>query len=580
MRKTVSLLLSVVLLFTAAAFALPAFAADNLSELSGTCGDNITWTLKDGVLTVSGEGVLAPQQYVKEAYERDEWSNTNQVWQKVTEPAQTVWGFPWGSDIIAAACGYRNWDEAENGLLKGEISYSELMIPKLVKKIVIEEGITEIVGGAFSCFTPETIVLPSTLERMTSSWKEPDTNLWISDAYDPNFNARFTKDLFVLNPEIQIDPENDISLGYTWTDGRYADYAAYKAGGIETIDALGQWYGPYRFVLEKIDFGMSYVFGAVHQAIFNHTYVTPEGRDTYVDGYLEMNRPELENFGITYADLDSYEIAMITRLNELLETDFKSMDDLFVVDEQHPVQYGGEKVPVVEHSDIFMAAVERFSEKYYADVKEAGGFLFGYSLGQKPEIEFDEGPETVYPCSGLTVHAAADSTAAQAAAVSGIKVAPLCPADALHPVTDQAAVAATCTAAGHTAGWYCPVCETWLTGETVAPLSHKNAQGIAATEPAADAHGYTAGVYCPDCKIWLSGHDVIHNQLGAQTVLKEATQTAQGEVSIVCTVCGESRTYPIEKLPHNEKSDGRQSFFDWLRAFFQRIIDWFRHLFR
>ncbi len=34
----------------------------NLSATSGTCGDNLTWTLEDGVLTISGTGDMKDYQ--------------------------------------------------------------------------------------------------------------------------------------------------------------------------------------------------------------------------------------------------------------------------------------------------------------------------------------------------------------------------------------------------------------------------------------------------------------------------------------------------------------------------------------
>ena len=169
---------------------------------------------------------------------------------------------------------------------------------------------------------------------------------------------------------------------------------------------------------------------------------------------------------------------------------------------------------------------------------------------------------------------------------------PLCPVDYTHTVTEKAEAAAACTAAGHTAGWYCEDCGAYLTGIEIAPLNHANAQPAAETKPTAFAHGFTAGVYCSDCDTWLSGHNVIHNQLGARTVVKEATETEEGEVIINCTVCGESGLYAPEKLPHTDpqpeqptnsnSSNGGEdiSFFARLRKAARGIIEVFLRLIR
>ena len=157
-------------------------------------------------------------------------------------------------------------------------------------------------------------------------------------------------------------------------------------------------------------------------------------------------------------------------------------------------------------------------------------------------------------------------------------------------MTEKAEAAATCTAAGHTAGWYCETCGAYLTGEVIDSLNHANAQPVAETKPTASAHGFTAGVYCPDCDTWLSGHDVIHNQLGARTVVKEATEDSEGEVIIVCTACGESGLYALEKLPHtdpqpeqptdNNGSSEDNSFFGRIRRAARGIIEVFLRLIR
>ena len=143
-------------------------------------------------------------------------------------------------------------------------------------------------------------------------------------------------------------------------------------------------------------------------------------------------------------------------------------------------------------------------------------------------------------------------------------------------------VPATCTeAGGYDEMVYCTQCpaEISRTHITVDPLNHRNAQNAPAVEATATAHGYTAGVYCPDCGTWRSGHDVIHNHLGAQTVIKEPTETEEGLVDIVCTVCGETGRYTVAPTgaQPDENSGG---FWQQITGFFRGIIDWFLRLFK
>ena len=159
----------------------------------------------------------------------------------------------------------------------------------------------------------------------------------------------------------------------------------------------------------------------------------------------------------------------------------------------------------------------------------------------------------------------------------------------LAPPVRENEIAATCTAAGsYTEVLTCTACgnEVSRTAVTVAPLNHKNAYSVAATEATATAHGYTAGTYCPDCETWLSGHDVIHNHLGAQTIIKAPTDTEEGLVEIVCTVCGESGVYTASKTEPKPTDDGGDSgdssggFWQKIQTFTKGVIKWFLQLFK
>ena len=73
-RKIVSVLLCVLLL--ASLLPVSAFAD---TTASGKCGDNLTWTLEDGVLTISGTGEMEDYFY----YDYDNGSyKTSAPWGK------------------------------------------------------------------------------------------------------------------------------------------------------------------------------------------------------------------------------------------------------------------------------------------------------------------------------------------------------------------------------------------------------------------------------------------------------------------------------------------------------------------
>ena len=69
--------------------------------------------------------------------------------------------------------------------------------------------------------------------------------------------------------------------------------------------------------------------------------------------------------------------------------------------------------------------------------------------------------------------------------------------------------------------------------------------------------------------------------------MKEATESEEGEVYIVCTVCGESGLYALEKLPHTEPqpeqpsdNGGNPNIIERIRMFAKSIVDWFLRLIR
>ena len=140
--------------------------------------------------------------------------------------------------------------------------------------------------------------------------------------------------------------------------------------------------------------------------------------------------------------------------------------------------------------------------------------------------------------------------------------------------------AATCITEG-VKHFTCTRCEA--TKDAPVPIDsavHANLSDIAAAEATATEHGFTAGRYCPDCNTWVSGHAVIHNRLGAQTVLQAPTATEDGLVDIVCTVCGEHGQYTVSATGPQPGGNDSGGFWAQITNFFRGIVDWFLRLFR
>ncbi|MCD8376720.1 MAG: leucine-rich repeat protein [Oscillospiraceae bacterium] len=90
-------------------------ADDSETATSGTCGDNLTWTLEDGVLTISGTGTM--DQYT------DVYDSETETWSTSA---------PWGSDTVTS--------------------------------VVVEEGVTGIGSYAFyDCADLASVTLPSSV---------------------------------------------------------------------------------------------------------------------------------------------------------------------------------------------------------------------------------------------------------------------------------------------------------------------------------------------------------------------------------------------------------------------------------
>ena len=122
-----------------------------------------------------------------------------------------------------------------------------------------------------------------------------------------------------------------------------------------------------------------------------------------------------------------------------------------------------------------------------------------------------------------------------------------------HTPALLAALEATCTTDGLTAGERCAVCGEILVPQApVEKLPHtpETVPGKAAT---CTETGLTDGSVCAVCGETLTAQTVIPaagHLWDEGTATKPASCTAEGERTFTCTVCGAKRTETIEKTPH------------------------------
>ena len=120
-----------------------------------------------------------------------------------------------------------------------------------------------------------------------------------------------------------------------------------------------------------------------------------------------------------------------------------------------------------------------------------------------------------------------------------------------HDLKDDAAVAATCTTAGTTAGKHCTRCDYKEGMETIAALGHdlKDDAAVAATCTTA---GTTAGKHCTRCdyKEGMETIAALGHAWDEGKVTKQPTETETGVKTFTCTRCGETRTETMPVIPH------------------------------
>ena len=384
--------------------------------------DNITWSLEDGVLTISGTGAIWPTEE-KVATSSESWNSETQTWQSGSGYYYKL-HYPWEPD------------EAMVADLFGGIPID--IYGRVVKKIVVEEGITEIIGNAFQWFAPETVILPATLKRVAAHRT--------AGGRSAPFEPIYLKDLYIGNPDAVFYPDGKHFSG----DGYYIELSGSAENlGFESYDEIRStvktFYDDYLpFALDPFAviwgeglFALQSIYEARHHAVIsmsNRYYVNDDALDVFIAGCLRQYADSWEMAGIRYDTFAHFEADLIAKLNERFGSSFSSSEELFTL---KPAETEGER-PTAEYSEVLTATVQPLLEelKAFQESSESmDGSLESFALGGTPiakinerwnqetqSTEYDDLPLTPYPW--ITIHGYPGSTAETAAATSGVKFAP------------------------------------------------------------------------------------------------------------------------------------------------------------
>ena len=141
---------------------LPVLAQEaNVEEAaveSGSCGENLTWKVEGGILTISGSGGM--EDYI--AWENDSyespWSHLNESISKVVlENGVTSIG-----NYAFADCGMQSIEIPDSVVRIGKFA----LTCRNLKSIRLSEGILDIDEGAFAGSGLENIEIPSTITHI------------------------------------------------------------------------------------------------------------------------------------------------------------------------------------------------------------------------------------------------------------------------------------------------------------------------------------------------------------------------------------------------------------------------------
>lgn len=456
MKKTRKILSILLALIMALSLCTVAFAVDDpeVPVFSGKCGENIDWSLTDGVLTITGTGAVNPltREVEEEFYVDPYYDEEAQEWVDGHYETRTVEEsyYPWQDAIEAGLCaqfGVDSMDDLGMKMILGEGKeiYSAMLTQ--VKKLVIGEGITAFGEEAFDGIMPKIIILPSTLV-----------------SFEDGLTAILTEELVVNNPAISFETAPVAVAGFAGELPWKTLDEAFNA----VMDAYGYMMGGegiYSVVeLAQYADAMATEIADSIAAINANEDLTPEEKAAALEQAAAQEQQSLtwfeEEFGLTGKSLAALVADLLAKANKILGTSFTVIVEKPKVDEQGQPVLDEEQNPVMipglvtaggdfELTEEAQAAFDAYQQR----AEEAMAILeqiAPYALGTKPEMEtedIDEGTGEpvvikITPTPWLTVYGAKDSTTQAACEISQVKFVALEDAKAAFDAEKAAGAAA------------------------------------------------------------------------------------------------------------------------------------------
>lgn len=143
---------------TFALFATMVCSSVNATTTSGTWGDNITWTLDNGVLTLSGTGAM---------YDTESWEREDYPWEVYDNEITSVVIEEGISSI--ATCAFESYFSLTSVSLPSSVTtigWQAFYDCTYLASVNIPEGVTTLKGGSFSLTGLTTITIPSSVTNI------------------------------------------------------------------------------------------------------------------------------------------------------------------------------------------------------------------------------------------------------------------------------------------------------------------------------------------------------------------------------------------------------------------------------
>ena len=441
-RKLLSILLALVMALSLCTVAFAEGDEPVAPATSGKCGENVTWSYKDAVLTISGTGpIVFPTRivdgdyyvdgYYKDVLDGETGEVIGQDWVDGywTEGPHEEEYAPWGEAIEAEIMAYFGAETLEEVwmMVEMEMGYAEFYAASAValKKVIVGEGITSVPSDAFyktNSFPlyPQVVVFPASLTELGMV----------------AFNATAANRIVFANPELEV---NFTALLPAFILNPYpyvsfdAAVAAYNAG-YKKIISLQQ--------IETYAYGAAWIQYYIDQiAALNEAIAATEDAEEKAElqAILDDIGEEMEST-LLYLKVDSPEAALEKILAFLSEatglTLTKAADVGVLVPPEEPEEPAEEPEeepePEFVVNETFKAAAEALFESIDVDAieEELEQIMWEdtYFLGSEPPVDYpetdgDEEPVGIplITAPWITVYAPAESKAKTAAETSKVK---------------------------------------------------------------------------------------------------------------------------------------------------------------